>query len=279
MAQPGLKQWRAEIETELVRTGRRKYFSPVVYGQYKITLPLIQETANGRFIDLGCGDMPYREFVEGQVERYDTFDVEERTAGVTYIGDIQDMSEVPSNLYDSAACLEVLEHVPDPFRAAREIFRVLKPGGIVVISVPHLSRLHEIPWDFFRYTRYGVTAVLEQSGLEVLSVSRRGGLFSFLGHQASIILLSSTSRIPVVRRLAWTVNKWLITKGAFALDGVIDRGGLFALGYSAVARKPVANGAPEKRQAKRRTPTKANADATPALPVKAAATQGTDVDD
>ena len=232
-----LKRARARIERDLIHSPERRYFSPVFYGQYQITLPLIQQQARGRFIDLGCGEMPYRQFIEKQVDAYDSFDVEARTTGVTYIGDIQDMRAVPSDTYDSAACLEVLEHVPDPFRAAREIYRILRPGGTLVLSVPHLSRLHEEPNDFYRYTRYGVRRLLTQAGFEVERVQQRGGLFSFLGHQTSTMLLGLAWPVPGVRQVAWGFNKWFITKAAYHLDRHIDRTGLYALGYTAVAHK------------------------------------------
>ena len=233
-----LKRARAQIERDLIHSPERRYFSPALYSQYQVTLPLIQKHAHGRFIDLGCGEMPYREFVEGRVEVYDSFDVQTRTSGVTYVGDIQNMQAVPSASYDSAACLEVLEHVPDPFQAAREIFRILRPGGVLVLSVPHLSRLHEEPNDFYRYTRYGVRRLLEQAGFQVDDVYQRGSLFSFLGHQASTMLLGLAWPVPLVRQAAWFINKWLITRGLYRFDRLIDHTGLYALGYTAVARKP-----------------------------------------
>ncbi|MCL3837896.1 class I SAM-dependent methyltransferase [Aeromicrobium duanguangcaii] len=234
----GLRNVRAQIEKDLGDASDRQYFSPAVYSQYRVTLPLIREHARGRFIDLGCGEMPYRPFVESQTERYDTFDIEERAAGVTYIGDIQSMPQVPSDTYDTAVSLEVLEHVPDPRRALAEVFRILRAGGTVVLSVPHLSRLHEEPYDFFRYTRHGLRRLLEDAGFEDVTVLRRGGLLSFLGHQVSTLLLTLTWRVPGLRQVAWQLNKWLVTRLAFELDGRLDRDGIFAMGYTAVASKP-----------------------------------------
>lgn len=231
---------RQAIERDLADSPVKQYFSPAAYSQYTVTLPLLQRYARGRLIDLGCGDMPFRAFVAGQVTAYDSLDFFPRRADVTYVGDIQDMAAVPSAAYDTAVCVEVLEHVPDPFRAAREIWRVLRPGGVLVLSVPHLSRLHDEPHDYYRYTRHGVRRLLEQAGFELVTLEKRGGLFSFIGHQVSTTLLGLTWGVPGLRQAAWWLNRWAVVAVSAALDRRLDRAGLFALGYSVVARRPEA---------------------------------------
>ena len=228
---------RQALERELADSPRRQFFSPAAYSQYTVTLPLLLKFARGRLIDLGCGNMPFRSFVSGQLIGYDSLDLFPRHTLVTYVGDIQNMTMIQDETYDTALCMEVLEHVPDPFRAAREIYRILKPGGILVMSVPHLSRLHDEPHDYYRYTRHGVRCLLEQAGFEVLQLEKRGGIFSFVGHQFSTLILGLVWRVPVVKAVAWSLNSWLITRFCYWLDGRLDASGLFALGYSAVARK------------------------------------------
>jgi SAM-dependent methyltransferase len=198
---------------------------------------MIQAFARGRLIDLGCGDMPFRPFIMNYVQAYDTLDAYPRTTQVTYVGDVQDMSMIPDDTYDTAICLEVLEHVPDPFRAVREIHRILKVGGTLILSVPHLSRLHDEPHDYYRFTYYGVRHLLEDAGFTLVTIERRGGLFSFLGHQVANVALSAVWGVPLLRDLAWFLNGWLNTRLCDRLDHVIDRSGTYALGYSAVAMK------------------------------------------
>ena len=232
---------RKRLEHDILDTPRRPFFSPVYYGQYRVTLPLLKKYAHGRLIDLGCGDMPFRALLADQIKSYDSLDFFPRSDQVTYVGDIQHMDMIPSDTYDTAVCLEVLEHVPDPFMAVREIQRILKAGGTLIVSVPHLSRLHDEPHDYYRYTRHGLRYLLEQNSFRIQILERRGGLFSFLGHQVSTLVLGLVWRIPVLRQLAWFLNSWLVVRGADFLDRHLDRSGIFALGYTVVASKPIAH--------------------------------------
>lgn len=150
---------------------RRTYISPAVYATDRALLPALAEHARGVLLDVGAGDVPYRSLLAGQVDRHDTFDVEHRTDALTYVGDIHDMHMVADNAYDTVLCLSVLEHVREPFRAIGELARILRPGRLI-LTVPHLSRLHEEPHDYFRYTQYGLRSLLESAGSEDL---HRGG--------------------------------------------------------------------------------------------------------
>ncbi|HLF24924.1 MAG TPA: class I SAM-dependent methyltransferase [Anaerolineae bacterium] len=229
---------RRKIERDLRDSPRRRYFSAILLGQYRVTVPLIQKYATGALIDLGCGVMPYRSFIEDHVSRYDSLDPRPQLPGITYQADIQAMAQILDATYDSAICLEVLEHVPEPFKAMAEIYRILKPGGILIVSVPHLSRLHEEPYDFFRFTRYGLMSLFQTAGFEVVQIVLRGGLFSFLSHQVSTITLGLTWSIPLVRTVVFFLNEWLCVRPSYFLDAHLDRSGIFALGYTCVVRKP-----------------------------------------
>lgn len=76
--------------------------------------------------------------------------------------------------FDGLICLEVLEHVADPARVMTEIARVLKPGGRAWISMPFLYPLHDAPFDFQRFTEYGLRRDVQRAGLKVVALEKRG---------------------------------------------------------------------------------------------------------
>jgi SAM-dependent methyltransferase len=232
-----LRANRKKIEQDLSNSSQWQYFSPVFYAQYKAVLPVIGRCVKGKMIDLGCGRMPFENLLVNKATVYHTLDLWPHSEKVTYIGDIQDMSMIASASYDSAICLEVLEHVPKPSHAISEIHRILRPGGILIISVPHLSRLHDEPYDYFRFTKHGLRYLLENEGFEVSEIKKKGGVLTFLGHQISTILLSTVWPVPGLRQVAWFWNKWLITQLCYGMDRLFDGSGAFALGYVGVARK------------------------------------------
>lgn len=214
----------------------RQYLSPAIYAQYDIGVKIMRQYVYGKLIDLGCGDMPFRGFLLDLVDTYDSLDLWPNSE-VTYVGDIQNMSMLDANTYDSAICLEVLEHVPNPHQAIKEIYRILKPSGVLIISVPHLSRIHNAPYDYYRFTLYGLIHLLNSAGFSVITIQAKGGIFSFIGHQVSVFLVGLCWRAPVLRQIVSTLIKYCVTLPCYKLDQLVDFGGSFALGYIAVARK------------------------------------------
>lgn len=131
--------------------------------------PLLAEL-KGDVLDVGCGCKPYRDLVPAT--RYVGLDVDTPftrqvgAADVFYDGIIFPLSD---GSFDGVLCSQVLEHVftPDAFLA--EIRRVLRPGGVLVLAVPFMWDEHEQPWDFGRYTTFGLRALVERSGFEVVA--------------------------------------------------------------------------------------------------------------
>jgi SAM-dependent methyltransferase len=226
---------RRLIEAKLLNSNQWKYFSPIIYSQYLITLPMILDNVKGNLIDIGCGRMPFLKEISPYVNSYDGLDILPVLKNVKYVCDAQNMSIVNDDTYDSAICLEVLEHTPEPIKVLGEVHRVLRDNGKLIISVPHLSRLHDLPHDYYRFTRYGIINIIEEAGFEVLDIKMKGSLFTFIGHQISTILLTAVVRIPLLREIIFLINKWAITRFFVFIDQHLDKKGIFACGYSVLA--------------------------------------------
>lgn len=73
-------------------------------------------------------------------------------------------SSIESDSFDFIICAEVLEHVENPFEAVNNIMRIVKTGGDVLISTPFIFPTHDAPYDFFRYTEFGLKKLFSNIG-------------------------------------------------------------------------------------------------------------------
>jgi SAM-dependent methyltransferase len=78
--------------------------------------------------------------------------------------------------FDLVIAEQVFEHIPHPDRAALNIYQMLRPGGIFVISTPFLLKIHPMPLDLYRWTEQGMRQLLEVAGFNVLTTSSWGNL-------------------------------------------------------------------------------------------------------
>lgn len=213
-----------------------RYYSGTTYALWKAALAPMQ-AVSGLVLDAGSGRGAWKATIEANGGTREALDIYPKAGEiVTWIADLTAMPQVPSNRYDSAVCHQVLEHVPAPGAGLSEIHRVLKPGGTLVISVPHLSRQHELPHDYFRFTPNGLRRLLSDSGFEIVTITPFGGLLTFVHHQFSTLVLGLAASLGPLFRLAALVNAPLSIVTA-RLDALLDRSGLLATGVIAVARK------------------------------------------
>jgi SAM-dependent methyltransferase len=130
-------------------------------------------------LDVGAGDAPYRELFAAQ--HYVTLDHEEtpHNRDVDLIGSANAIP-TDSDRFDAIVCTQVLEHVPDPQLVLQEFHRVLRSGGRLIATVPFAWEEHELPHDYFRYTRPGIEYLLSAAGFEQLEVRPRTDCFTTL---------------------------------------------------------------------------------------------------
>ncbi len=133
-------------------------------------------------LDIGCGAKPYRRYLSAR--HYIGIDLP--TYGPQAADLFGSALQLPfrNASYDAVLCTEVLEHVPDPSRLLQEIARLLKPDGVLILTTPQTWGLHLEPFDYFRYTRYGLETLATSAGLDVRSIQPTCGIWATLGQRA-----------------------------------------------------------------------------------------------
>jgi SAM-dependent methyltransferase len=162
--------------------------------------------ASGRLLDVGCGDKPYEHMFRPYVSEYigmeysGTFDKSAASANTSKPDIYYDGKTFPfdAGSFDTVICMHVLEHTLHPQTIMNEIGRVVRKGGLVAIGVPFSFRLHEEPFDYFRYTPHGLRAMFEEAGLAVDEVLQAGNLWSVLGHKLNSFLGFRIARIDAI---------------------------------------------------------------------------------
>ncbi len=221
----------------------------------------VAQDARGWMLDVGVGERPYTALF-GHVERYIGVEypaacenlVEGITSRVTADMGIVDVwcdgHKLPfeDGCFDTVLSTEVLEHVPDPEKFLREMFRVLRPGGHLLITVPFGSAQHAMPYDYYRYTEPGVRALVERRGFVVERIAARGNFAAVVGVMTSQWLLRAFGARRLKPDGAVSLSKWrapvvlplaALTQLFFAaMAKLLPDDQLTTMGWGLVARRP-----------------------------------------
>jgi SAM-dependent methyltransferase len=123
----------------------------------------------GRVLDVGCGQKPYANVVAASEYIGLEYDSPRSRAGG--IADFfYDGARFPFEdaSFDGVLSSQVLEHVFNPDEFLDEVRRVLRPGGKLLLSVPFVWDEHEQPYDYGRYSSFGLKHLLAAHGLRVI---------------------------------------------------------------------------------------------------------------
>jgi SAM-dependent methyltransferase len=137
----------------------------------------------GRLLDFGCGSKPYKKYFT-HTDEYIGLDIEQ--SGHLHTNEkidvFYDGKKIPfeENHFDSVFSSEVFEHVFNIDEVLAEIHRVLKPDGQLLLSCPFAWPEHEVPYDFARYSSFGIKSVLERNGFEIVDQRKTGHFFEVI---------------------------------------------------------------------------------------------------
>lgn len=146
----------------------------------------------GRVVDIGCGRCKYKDFILSlpQVEDYTGVDLYAQNADI--LADLNKKLPI---------CISVLEHVLEPQNALKEIFRILKPKGYLLLSVPWIYPYHGEPNDYYRYSLDCLKYLLKKTGFEIVHLSSTGG-------KMRVIWIFFQKWFPLFKKL-WFMDKLL----------------------------------------------------------------------
>jgi SAM-dependent methyltransferase len=163
-------------------------------------------------LDFGAGHGDFSEILSKRhVIALDVYPYEE----IDIVCDLQKATPFKKASFDAIVLMNVLEHVQQPEKLMNLLAGLLRPDGLLVITVPFLLKLHQIPYDFYRYSHYQLKNIGLAAGLEINSIE---GYYDpyLLMNESSINMWSyALTGMPFIARklsrLLLIISSWLIS--------------------------------------------------------------------
>jgi SAM-dependent methyltransferase len=144
--------------------------------------------------------------------------------------------------FDVVLSIEMLEHVKNPFQVAAEIKRVLKPGGLLLLTTRFVYPLHDAPHDYFRFTKYGLKELF--GDLEIIELTAEAALFTSLAILYQRIAFQTRLRFNKPLKFLLFLRAWLLCRLDFLvlaqygnIQKTREERDILATGYYLAARK------------------------------------------
>jgi SAM-dependent methyltransferase len=195
--------------------------------------------ARGRLLDLGCGNVPlfglYRRFVSEAV-CVDWGNSLHINQFLDFECDLTRPLPFAASEFDTIILSDVLEHIPEPLDLCKEMARVLRQGGYLIMNVPFFYLLHEQPHDYYRYSEFALRRFGELAGLIPVELITTGGVPEILTDVTAKTIVSVPLVGPAFAAfLQWITSGFIKTKPGRRLS--TQTGRRFPFGYFMVARK------------------------------------------
>lgn len=191
-------------------TKNTKWYRRVLPTAHRLMLdrtvdPMLAEMTGDNLI-IGAGYDPYLALMK-KARSVLLTDVDGSNTVIDHVVDAHQMNFEDAS-FDGVVAIEVFEHLRDPALALSEVFRVLRPGGIVLVSMPFLFRVHGDPSDFQRYTEFGMRELFK--GFQSVNVTAFGGR----SHAISDIVTTACKPMAVFRIINHILAVPLLSKPA-----------------------------------------------------------------
>jgi SAM-dependent methyltransferase len=227
-------RWQASLSSALLRLSKR-HSRRNLYRWLREAIDAERIPARPHVLNIGAGGEIEDEITRAGV-RVRSIDVDPRR-NPDIVASLEHLTPIADGSTDAVFAMEVLEHVRNPVLAVSELYRILRPGGVLVGSTPFLLGIHDHPYDFFRFTFHGLRSLFRH--FEQVTLRERNGYFAAIAvlilrnyaigreahHRRSLLL--SPLLVPLALALA------LFDRVLPSLDGTT--------GYFFVFRKPHAD--------------------------------------
>jgi SAM-dependent methyltransferase len=130
-------------------------------------------------LDAGAGECAYKKYFAHCEYRSVDMAIGEpiwNYANLDYVAPL-DKLPIENETFDVILCTQVVEHLKRPIESLKELYRVLKPYGYLFLTAPMAHKEHQVPYDYFRYTSYGLKYILSEAGFKETQVDPIGGMF------------------------------------------------------------------------------------------------------
>ncbi|MHB0978196.1 MAG: methyltransferase domain-containing protein [Minisyncoccota bacterium] len=191
-----------------------------------------QKFVQGKTLDFGAGTAKYRGLIKPKTSEYITFDMM-AGSNIDVVGDVL-KPPFKDGEFDTVISTQVLEHVEKPWVMINQIGRILKPGGICIITAPFIVPYHADPHDFFRYTEMGLTSMFKNENFEIVESGTYGRTFGVLSEMIHFSLFSPYEAFGK-KRVSRRIVAW-VEKTAKFLDKFVKNKVIYSNVY-VVARK------------------------------------------
>ena len=130
-----------------------------------------------KVLDAGAGPCPYKCFFNHC--DYEATDFINNNKILDFVCSLDNIPK-KDQTYDAIISTEVLEHVSNPQKVVDEFYRVLKNKGVLIMTVPQEWMVHQEPYNFFYFTKYGLKSLLDNAGFKEYNIIPKGGFFWML---------------------------------------------------------------------------------------------------
>lgn len=213
----------------------------LIYDVSDAWLTRFTDQYKGHLYDLGCGEMPYKSWLLNYADQYTGVDwdstLHELKADI--LADLNEPLPIESEVADTVISLSVMEHLREPQVFLREAHRILKPRGAMILQVPFMWWVHEAPYDYYRYTRFGLQYLFEKAGFVDVQVYPSTGFWTMWTLKFNYQTARLVRGASLIRKVVG-----LILRGVWAIDQRIApwidkhwKGESETAGYFVVAKK------------------------------------------